>query len=199
MDISAAQLDVAKARLKEQHLNNVTFVQGDIQSLENLSSPLADLVYARFVLMHLIDPKAALKHMQSLLKTSGVMALQESVMNTCRTSIKNSEFEQYIATMIKLGQHKGVDFNIGDKLHPYCEEFSFSPIESYFLEHHMSSQQAEPFFASRLNEWGPEAVHANLATVDDIDRWKQAMKDFSTNQPSGYMTLAKQAYILAWK
>ncbi|MEM7226267.1 MAG: methyltransferase domain-containing protein [Pseudomonadota bacterium] len=60
--------------LKDLNLPNVTVVVGDVNRTELDAAPF-DLVYCRFVLLHLPDPAAALHHIRALLRPGGNLAL----------------------------------------------------------------------------------------------------------------------------
>ncbi len=70
IDISAESLRQAQASIDTAHLENVTFQQKDIFDLSPDNGPF-DHVFVCFVLEHLPDPVAALKHLGTLLKQGG--------------------------------------------------------------------------------------------------------------------------------
>lgn len=95
LDISSEQINVTKDRILKAGLTNVTFIMGDITSVKNFSAPPADIVYCRLVLMHLKNPSLALNQMQKMLKPGGVLALQESIMETAHFSVDNEKLKNY--------------------------------------------------------------------------------------------------------
>jgi len=192
LDISREQIKVAKKRIEAACLENVTFVQKEITDLEGFPNDEADIVYGRFILMHLKNPEKALKTMHSLLKTGGMLALQESIMSTTRACV-----EGYIKTLIALGQLKGVDFDIGTRLARLCQEIGFKKVQSNFFQPKMTAREAEEFFLGRSAEWEEEAIQLRLTTREQMEQWKkETVRMFSS---SDYFSLAKQAYVLAQK
>ncbi len=63
VDVSEEQLNVARQKVKEAGLSNVTFIQADAQQLEQLPDTLADIIYFRYLLVHLSQPQLALENM----------------------------------------------------------------------------------------------------------------------------------------
>ncbi|MGI4850998.1 MAG: class I SAM-dependent methyltransferase [Janthinobacterium lividum] len=197
--VNLDQIDVAKERMKKVGLENVTFIQGDIYALNNSYFNSADLVYARFVLMHLMRPREALTQIHNLLKSDGVFVSQESIMKTSYSSIKIPELEDYTETLIALGAHKGVDYNIGDKLKNLCTQSYFKKVDTYFIQQRLKPQQVKFILLKRIDEWSDKAIEANLTTLDNIEKWQNAIEEFSKYDSPVYYAIAKQAYTLAWK
>lgn len=199
MDVSEEQLTVAAERIKSVGLNNVTFLLGDIVSQENLPKGTADIVYARFLLMHLQHPKNAIEKMKMLLKPGGVIASQESMMSTCYSSYQTDIFKEYTNAVVTLGKFKGVDYDIGNQLKKIYESVNFSRVDEYFHQQKISLQDAQKLLLLGLNEWKNKAIEAKVATKEEIDFWEETFKNLPINDPSFSFNMAKQSYILAWQ
>lgn len=78
VDVSAAQLDQARDRVRGP---NVRFVEA---SATDTGLPRAsfDLVYCRFLLLHLPDPDQALGEMRALLKPNGTLVCEDGDLTT---------------------------------------------------------------------------------------------------------------------
>ncbi len=80
VDISAEQIDVAKAKVKEENLTNVSWDICDVYYLKDLEKKypeLFDIVHSRFVLSHLTDPAKAVDPMLSMVKPGGILIMEE--------------------------------------------------------------------------------------------------------------------------
>lgn len=75
VDRASEPIAVAASRAAEARLGNVQFMVGDIASV-TLPQPV-DIVVGRLVLMYLPDPTAVVRHLRTLIKDGGVLALQE--------------------------------------------------------------------------------------------------------------------------
>jgi 2-polyprenyl-3-methyl-5-hydroxy-6-metoxy-1,4-benzoquinol methylase len=71
IDASAAQLDQARERLNTSGVN-ASFVQASATGT-GLPPESFDLVYCRFLLLHLPKPEEALREMRALLKPNGIL------------------------------------------------------------------------------------------------------------------------------
>lgn len=77
VDQDARSLALARQRAEERGLRNVSFAEGDVQSI-SFDHPF-DAVVGRFILMYLPDPVAALKHLSALVCSGGLVVFQEYV------------------------------------------------------------------------------------------------------------------------
>ena len=76
VDISSESLRRAERRIREEHIENVVFQQGDIYHLPFPPASF-DHIFLCFLLEHLPDPPRALKEMKNLLKAGGTITVIE--------------------------------------------------------------------------------------------------------------------------
>ena len=70
-------VDLTRARIRQTWLGNVSFVQGDISTLELELEQSFDAVVGRLVLMHVADPAATLAHVSGFVRPGGIVCLHE--------------------------------------------------------------------------------------------------------------------------
>lgn len=68
-------VDLARARVRQAWLGNVSFVEGDISTIELDES--FDAVVGRLVLMYVPDPAATLRHVSGFVRPGGIVCLHE--------------------------------------------------------------------------------------------------------------------------
>lgn len=198
VDVSKEQLEFTQERLSAAGLKNITFIQADIQEANDWPAGQPDIVYSRFVLMHLNDATSALNKMRRLLKSDGVISLQESAFSANRTSDNNPIINDYFTALINLGLSKKVDFDIGKKLPLLCERVGFQKIKDYEVLHHYSAQEAKKLLVSRIDEMNEQFTAASIADAKKIKTWREAMLSFPEDKPEFYFSLP-QYHVLAWK
>jgi SAM-dependent methyltransferase len=76
MDISAVQVERARALVAERGVTNVRFDLGDITALPFADGSF-DVAFAHTVLMHLRDPQAALREMRRVVRPGGIVAVRD--------------------------------------------------------------------------------------------------------------------------
>lgn len=198
VDVSKDQLENTRKRLSDAGLKNVTYILGDIQIAKDWPVAQADIVYSRFVLMHIRHPKVALIKMKSLLKSGGVISLQESAFSADLTSDNNQVIKDYFASLVNLGKSKRVDFDIGPKLPLLAKEAGFQKIEHYTVQHQYSAKEVRLLMLPRIDEMKEKFIKTGMADEQRIGEWKKAISSLPEDDPSFYLS-SLQYYILAWK
>jgi len=198
MDISQKQLDVVEERIKACGLKNVTYILGDITERNNLPKAEADIIYSRFLLMHLKNPQVAIENMKSILKPKGVIVSQEPIWQTNQSSLHQEMFKDYVTSIIALGKYKGLDYSIGKRLKNLLEHVGFAKTEVNITAQKFPAKESKPLLALGLAEWAPSAIAAEILTQEKIDSWQEVISSINEEDESFYLTL-EHAYALARK
>lgn len=199
VDISLDQLAVAKEHIAFEQLTNVTFVQEDILNPKKLPKESADLIYGRFILMHLTNPLKAIMNMKDLLKPGGVVAGEEPIKKSNASSYETALFNEYIASIIALGKSLGLDYNIGERLAEIYQNAGFEITTTYQKQIQINSQEAKLMFSYALNEFQHKLIAAKVATPQKIADWHQIFAALPPDDKTWIFLLAKQTYLLAKK
>ncbi|MEM9153755.1 MAG: class I SAM-dependent methyltransferase [Cyanobacteria bacterium P01_F01_bin.33] len=127
IDISADSLAIAKQKIEDLGLRNVTFQQGDIFNLE-FNPESFDCIFICFVLEHLARPVDALHALRKLLRPGGTITAIEGDHGStyfypnCESSYKT------IQCQIELQGRAGGNANIGRALYPLLNSAGFSSV-----------------------------------------------------------------------
>lgn len=197
MDASQEQLNIAKKNVEEAGLHNVTFIHGDIQSdKQHLIMHSADIVYARMLLMHLPDPEKAIANIKLILKKNGILASQETIMSSGYCSYHTEEYKKQVEAMVSLGEHLGVDYDIGNKLKNLYKSSGFTKITEDIEPVYIPSEMGKEMINGGLREWKDKAILANIITSEDIKRWENIYNNMPTDDPT-FILAFNVAYIIA--
>jgi SAM-dependent methyltransferase len=79
IDRDPAQVKCAEQRAETRGLKNVRFVSGDFREIE--LTPAVDAIVGRLVLMYAANPLDAIRRVLRNLKSGGIVALQESIID----------------------------------------------------------------------------------------------------------------------
>ena len=74
IDVNGAQVEQARQLCMNEGLRNTRFVEASAYST-GLERGTFDLVYCRFLLLHLTDPTACLREMRELLRPGGILVV----------------------------------------------------------------------------------------------------------------------------
>lgn len=76
VDLSERSLEIARTRAQVYGLNNITFVQSNVEDLtQSIATSLFDLVYSFGVIHHTPHPERALSQMSAVLRPGGTLKL----------------------------------------------------------------------------------------------------------------------------
>lgn len=167
LDASSAQLEFAKRRIQEAGFKNVTFIQANILDDLKWTIPQADLVYSRLLLMHVTEPNKAIANMLSLLKTNGALALQEPITSSCYVSGDPNQLQSFKKTIVALGTHLGLDYDIGFRLKTLVEEQGLKDVEQKERQFELEPDFARKLLKLTLKDWGERAFNEKIISEDD--------------------------------
>ena len=117
LDIAAASLAAAKAKVEAAGLANVRFQQADIFALP-FARDSFDHVFVCFVLEHLSRPLEALERLKALLKPGGTMTVIEGDHGSTYFHPESDAAHDAIRCQVELQRAAGGNANIGRELYP---------------------------------------------------------------------------------
>lgn len=121
IEISAEQLAAA------EEAPGVEYRQGDAHRLPFPDGPF-DLVYARFLLEHVVDPTAVLAEMRRVTRAGGRVAVMENDISLCHFDPPCPRFDEVWAAFARLQATLGGDALIGRRLHRLFREAGFTDV-----------------------------------------------------------------------
>jgi len=122
VELAAAQLAAARPAPR------VTFTQGDAHALD-FADESFDVVYARYLLEHVVDPERVLSEMRRVAKPGGRVAVCENDVSLLRFDPPCPAFERAWDTFIRFQSSLGGDGLIGRRLFRLFRHAGFTDIE----------------------------------------------------------------------
>jgi SAM-dependent methyltransferase len=173
IDSSSAQLAQARARLTTG-ATNVSFVEA---SATNTSLPhgLFDLVYCRFLLLHLPEPEKALQEMRALLKPNGILVCEDGDL-TSAGSEPSSALGAFADLWERLGPKRGLDYTLGRRLFQMVLDAGFPAPEITFNQPVLARGENKRLLELSVAEAGPAFVEAGLITAEELERTLTEMR-----------------------
>ncbi len=168
VDISAKQVRVAARRASDQGITNVRFVAApaDATGLERASF---DLVYARFLLMHLSDPEAALAEMAALLRPGGTLVVEDGDFEGPYCSPRSAAYERCFDLYRAGVRLSGADPLIGLRLTNMVMQAGFARCDVSIAQPVLREGEAKRLPEWTLVEARDKLVAAGLTTNEEID------------------------------
>ena len=167
VDVSPEQVEQARSEAARRSLRNVRFV---VAGALNTGLPRGsfDLVYCRFVLMHLDDPLAALREMRALLRPGGVLACEDGDFAAPYCHPPLPAFDRCFELYRALGHAQGQHFLVGRELPRLFLEAGFGDphvalAQPVFLR---GAEKRLPVWT--LKECAPALAKTGLATEEEV-------------------------------
>ena len=189
VDVSAASLAQARARVSAAGLGNVEFQQADL-----LAMPFApasfDHVFLCFVLEHLPDPGATLAAVRSLIRPGGTITVIEGDHGSTTFHPENEPARAAIACQVELQRRSGGDAMIGRRLYPLLIQAGFGAVRvSPRMVYVDASKPAlldgfiRHTFTAMIEGVRESALAAGLSTPEAFDAGTRALH--RTAEPDG--------------
>jgi ubiquinone/menaquinone biosynthesis C-methylase UbiE len=121
VDSSASAIDTARLRADRAGLNNVAFIQADLQ--DYVHSEEVDALVGRAVLMYLRDPVAVVRGLVRSLRRGGIVAFREVIIGEPwleaepRSQLVDQVTSWYMTHALPAIVEMGVDVRMGLRLH----------------------------------------------------------------------------------
>ena len=167
VDLSAAQLAQAQ-ELMPSEFSNVKFVEASATDT-GLPYGSFDLVYSRFLLIHLVEPVAALREMHRLLKPGGILVCEDGDLTTAGSE-PTTALNMFADLFGRLGPKWGVDYTLGRRLFQLVSAENFSDVEITYNQPVVARGEQKRLAELSVAEAGPSFVNAGLITEQALEQ-----------------------------
>jgi SAM-dependent methyltransferase len=179
IDFSGAQLAQARQRLASVGAN-ASFVEASATDT-GLPPGSFDLVYCRFLLLHLAEPERALGEMRSLLKPDGILVC-EDVDLISAGSEPPSTLAAFADLWGRLGPKRGLNYTLGRRLFQMVLAAGFPAPEINFNQPVVARGEHKRFLELSVAEAGPAFIDAGLITAEALDRTLAPMRRLNADE-----------------
>lgn len=132
-DNSLEQLKIAKDYHHNIGLHHIDYLHLSVNDL-NQHTEKYNLIYSRWLLMHLTDPLDALSKMREALSDSGILVCEDGSNEGCFSYPFNSAFDQWLTAWRARFTFYKKDYNSGLKLYSYLQQLNFKEIKSELFQ-----------------------------------------------------------------
>jgi ubiquinone/menaquinone biosynthesis C-methylase UbiE len=167
IDLHRPQLDQAARICSEQSVPNTIFVDADA-CRTGLPSESFDVVYTRFLLLHLADPAACLEEMWRVLKPEGILVIEDGDIASAG-SVPPTALNMFADLFCRLAPLRGVDYSVSNRLAQLVADAGFSQIS---LNVHQPAERAGLsglLLLLSVQEAASSFVEAGLITKGELD------------------------------
>jgi cyclopropane fatty-acyl-phospholipid synthase-like methyltransferase len=124
IDLNPEQVAVAQALARQAGQSKTTFRVADVYD-PGIEAGSVDLVYCRWLLVHLQRPVDALRVAYAALKPGGVMVCEESEVSGVYAEPRSAAYETMRDIILEAGRQRGVDYTGGRRTHLWAKAAGF--------------------------------------------------------------------------
>jgi ubiquinone/menaquinone biosynthesis C-methylase UbiE len=181
IDVSAAQLEQGRKLCEAEGIGNTFFVQASATAT-GLPRNSFDLVYCRFLLLHLVDPADCLREMKEILKPGGILVVEDGDLTSAGSSPASS-LRWFADLFRRLGPTRGLDYALANRLYHLVKAAGFP--EPDIEIHQPATARGEDRFLLKwsVEEAAPAFVAAGLVTAAEMEQILADM-DRDTRDPN---------------
>jgi SAM-dependent methyltransferase len=179
IDASVEQLVQARDRLPPDR-TNVRLVAASATDT-GLPPASFDLVYCRFLLIHLREPERALREMWALLKPNGILVCEDGDLTTAGSQPPLA-LGAFADLWGRLGPARGVDYTLGRRLFQMVQAAGFPAPDINFNQPVRARGENKRFLELSVAEAGPAFVEAGLITAEELVSTLAEMRRLSADE-----------------
>jgi ubiquinone/menaquinone biosynthesis C-methylase UbiE len=196
IDVSTAQLEQGRNLCKAEGITNAIFVEASATATGLLRNSF-DLVYCRFLLLHLVDPAACLREMLAILKPGGILVVEDGDL-TSAGSTPASSLDWFANLFGRLGPTRGLDYTLAQRLYHLVKAAGFP--EPDIEIHQPAVARGEDRFLLKwsVEEAAPAYIAAGLVTADETSTILADM-DRDTKDPEILALMPRMSLVWARK
>ncbi len=196
VDANGEQLDQARILCSRAGLNNTSFIEVDAAAT-GLPRSSFDLVYCRFLLLHLADPAACLREMHAVLKTGGLIVVEDGDLASA-TSQPPTVLDAFALLFTRLGPTRGLDYSLSANLYHLVKAAGFAEPEIEIHQPAMSRGEKRFLLKWSVEEAGPAFISAGLITPGQLERMLEKMQA-ATEDPDVLVLAPRMSVVWARK
>jgi SAM-dependent methyltransferase len=167
LDLSAAQLDQARARAARAGHANIDFLETDATAT-GIAEASFDFVFCRFLLLHLPKPMAGLAEMKRVLRPGGILFVEDGDLTSGYT-VPPSAIERFGDLYPRLGTARGLDYTLGKRVHQLVEDAGFRDIAVRLNQPAFLVGREKRAFEWSLEEAADALVGAGLCSRTELE------------------------------
>lgn len=183
VDSSESQLNIAKEQAAALNLNNIKFLHYSVYEIDKIPTAF-DVVYSRFLLVHLDQPVRALELMYSLVKSQGVLACDEQCLDAALTYPDSEAFIKSKELTKQITEKRNLDFLFGKKLYSVFQKFNFNTISLQVIQPTLTTSYRKNIWLLFFEEAKNEFLNTGIINDADFEAMLNGLREIVNNESS---------------
>ncbi len=182
IDLDPTKVELARA--ESGGTTNLEFRVADVTG--GLGDAAYDVVYTRFVLTHLRDPAAAVRHLYDALRPGGRLIVEDVDFRGSFCEPTVDEFERYEEIYSETARRNGGDPDIGLRVPSMLVAAGFAHVRPHVVQPAGLEGEVKLLPALTLENIRAMAVRYDVSTDDEVDRLVARLHDVA-HDPGTYV------------
>ena len=179
IDINGGQLIEARELCRKAGFGNTQFVQASAYET-GLPRNSFDLVYCRFLLLHLARPEECLREMLDVLKPGGILVVEDGDLTTAAT-VPPSSMNAFSDLFPKLGSARGLNYSVSEDLFSMVTAAGFEAVNIEISQPGITTGENRNFLSWSVAEAGPAMIEEGIISRTALDRTLTEMQEVVEN------------------
>jgi ubiquinone/menaquinone biosynthesis C-methylase UbiE len=183
---SVLGLDIDKLALKTAAEKNIPKTEFELFSVYDLNQlhDQFDIIYQRFVLIHLTNPAAALKAIYNQLKPGGIFVCDTGIHSHCFSDPKTDSYDNFIKLVLQMFASQGKDADLGKTIASTASKIGFIKEHIQLQQPLLRRKTEKNLMYLSLKNAQPLFEQEGLATADELNSLNQCMLKDIENEDS---------------
>jgi SAM-dependent methyltransferase len=196
IDLHEEQLVQAGNLCAHKGLTNVSVWKADACNT-GLPDNMFDVVYCRFLLIHVPDPAACLREMRRVLKPGGLIFVEDGDLSTAG-SVPPSALDAFGDLFRRLGPKKGVDYLLGRELYHLVTRAGFADAEVEIHQPAFPRGENRVLIKLSVEEAADGFIDAGLVRREQLNRILEMMQE-AMDDPNVLVLMPRMSLVWARK
>ena len=167
-----------KNRVRAAGVKNVDFKVMSAFDIASLNQQF-DLIYGRFLLVHVQNPIHVIKAASACLKPGGRLLWEEATVSASFCEPKNAAFDQWISLWKALRESKNTELDAGLRLPQWFRESGLHQVKAQIFQPILNTPREKEMIWRNVAGTKHEAVDIGFATADEVDTLIQNLKQLT--------------------
>ena len=182
IDNSPAQLEIAREIAQEQGLDNIEFMQLSADQLDNIKVRF-DLVYCRFLLIHLINPDEVVQSIYNHLRPGGVFACESAILGHEFCFPYNDAFDKWRQLNFEVFKAMGKDPQTGKKIYNMMHSAGFESLSARLFQPILTTaEQRHEMLVNDLHEQSDVFVQFELTDTVEMETVRDELTELAESE-----------------
>lgn len=177
IDTNEKNLGFGRQLAERAHCQNIEFINLSIHELEKIQTRF-DLIYSRFLLVHLDNPKEAIEAIHHHLEPGGIFACESIILGNEFCYPESKAFDRWRELNFETFKAFEKDPQTGMKLHSMMNEVGFHDIHSKIYQPVLDNEtQRQDMLLNDLNDQAATFIEFGLSDPAEIVQLQEGLAE----------------------